>query len=143
MEDILKEINFNKFDNTHNSKIKEKLKIILKRKLKMDKLVDKNARYDIDYKYENNNNNNNKDYENKNENDYNNEYDFKNSNNILIDNLDSCINDHIVLFKKVESDVDTNIKYLKKMKNISELFEKINQHYDLDLDEKSKLYFLN
>jgi hypothetical protein len=137
MEDILNEINFNKFDNTQNSKIKEKLNLILQRKLKMDKLVEKNSRYEIDNQneneygygnfYENNNNNN--------------EYDYKDSNNILIENLNSCIKDHVSIFKKIKLDVETNSKYMKKIKNISEIFDKDKIYHENNLDENSKLYY--
>lgn len=98
MEDILKEINFNKFDNTQNGKIREKLNRLLQKKYKMDKLVEKNSGYEMD----------------------------KNSNNILLDNLDSCIKDHLTLSRKIENEADKNLSNLNKMKNISLLFDEIN-----------------
>ena len=113
MDDILKEINFNKFDNSLNSKIKEKLNKSLQRKLRMDKLVQKNSDYDYD----------------------------KNTNNILIDNLDSCINDHKIIFKKIESDVNDNNEYMKKIKNILQLFDKISEPYEMDKKGKILYFF--
>jgi hypothetical protein len=111
MEDILKEINFRKFDNLENTKIKEKLNKVLQRKFKLDKLVENNLDYDTD----------------------------KNCDDILIDNLDSCFKDHLTILKKIEYDVDDNFNYLEKIKNISELFDNMNEFYDQD--KKGK--FLN
>ena len=102
MEDIINEINFNKFDSFQNTKIDEKLNKLLQRKWKMDKLVEKNMGNNYD----------------------------KNSKNILLDNMDSSIKDHITIYSKVESDVDNNFDYMKKIKNISELFDKISEPID-------------
>lgn len=112
MEDILKEINFEKFDNSQNIKIKEKLYKIQQRKFKMDKLVENNIDYESD----------------------------KNSNDILIDNLDSCFKDQMTILKKIEFDVEDNFTYLNKMNSISDLFDRISETYDQD--KKSKIAYL-
>lgn len=102
MEDILKEINFEKFDNSQNTKMKQKINKILQRKLKMDKLVKENSGYFFD----------------------------EESNNILIENLDSCIKDHTTIFKKLENDIEDNFIYVNKMKEISKLFDNLKEPFN-------------
>lgn len=97
MEDILKEIDFEKFNNSQNEKIREKLNKILQRKFKMDKIVEKNSGYDYD----------------------------KNINNILIENLDSCVKDHITILRNIEFDLEDNLSYMKNIRKIRELFDDI------------------